>query len=566
MAISNLVTPSGNANRPSVAAMFGQRPSNDNFAKESDIISGSFIASATNSLTQLNTQLSKLQESSKSIVKSMTDAVSKIKTVDRDMSQRFKKLNADITASRPDFSKFLYKAPPLPLAEIAPGSIQQGKLANTAGIKIPEKENNTLENLLNAAGMLGAGRGRAGATPRTGGGASPRAGATVQPPKGGAVSPRAPAAEPSKPPTGAPEAKPRASVPEAGSRTGSPTPAEPSPPKAASGEPVKVGNGKAVLGTILKTAGASLGALAVGIQLYEGYEGYKAATEAYDTAIASGVDPNKAMKEFKAAIAEIIGEQIGIFVGGVGGAKAGAMIGSVFPGVGTLIGGLAGSVAGSVIGGDLGKVAGQALGDTLTNETNFNDAFKTRWDNLSKAKQEQWIADTRKLQGEVSEATSGLATRMQRPPTPVSEMELRKQYLSQGGQKALGNFGEWKASQEAPTAPPPAESTSGAEAGEEGGERGNTSAPTGEATDDKANITGAPSAAGPTATTPPAPPPAPRPNQGAGGADVIVNKTTNMSSSSGGEGQNVTNPNLKMNAHNPFIKDSLARQVLPEHN
>ena len=124
MAISNLVTPSGNANRPSVAAMFGQRPSNDNFAKESDIISGSFIASATNSLTQLNTQLSKLQESSKSIVKSMTDAVSKIKTVDKDMSQRFKKLNADITASRPDFSKFMYKAPPLPLAEIAPGSIQ----------------------------------------------------------------------------------------------------------------------------------------------------------------------------------------------------------------------------------------------------------------------------------------------------------------------------------------------------------------------------------------------------------------------------------------------------------
>lgn len=562
MAISNLVTPSGNTNRPSVAAMFGQRPSNDNFAKESDIISGSFIASATNSLTQLNTQLSKLQESSKSIVKSMTDAVSKIKTVDKDMSQRFKKLNADITASRPDFSKFLYKAPPLPLAEIAPGAIQQGKLANTAGIKIPPVPIPDIDipGRIRPPAVGGGGAGRPGTTPRTGGGA------TARPPATAPETPRV--TTPPKAPTGTPEpVKPPTSVPQAGSRTGAPTPAEP-PPKAATGEPVKVGNGKVVLGTILKTAGASLGALAIGVQLYEGYEGYKAATEAYDTAIANGVDPNKAMNEFKAAIAEIIGEQIGVFVGGIGGAKAGAMIGSAFPGVGTLIGGIAGSVAGSVIGGDLGKVAGQALGDTLTNETNFNDAFKSRWDSLSKAKQEQWIADTRKLQGEVSEATSGLATRMQRPPTPVSEMELRKQYLSQGGQRALGNFNEWKAKQEAPAAPaeaPPA-SAGGAEVGEESGERGSTSAPTGEATPDK-NSVGAPAAAGPTATTPPAPPPAPRPNQGAGGPDVIVNKNTNMSStSSSGEGQNVTNPNLKMNAHNPFLKESLARQVLPEHN
>ena len=52
-----------------------------------------------------------------------------------------------------------------------------------------------------------------------------------------------------------------------------------------------------------------------------------------------------------------------------------------------------------------------------------------------------------------------------------------------------------------------------------------------------------------------------------GGADVVVNNTTNTTaSSSGGEGQNVTNPNMKLNAHNPFLKESLGRQMLQEHN
>jgi hypothetical protein len=119
-----------------------------------------------------------------------------------------------------------------------------------------------------------------------------------------------------------------------------------------------------------------------------------------------------------------------------------------------------------------------------------------------------------------------------------------------------------KQTQQGPQAPPP----TNIQTETEDGNTGTPNAPTGEATADKTAV-GAPTATTPTPTTPSAPPPAPRPNQGAGGADVIVNKTTNMSSSSSsGDGQNVTNPNLKMNAHNPFIKDSLARQVLPEHN
>jgi hypothetical protein len=555
MAISNLVANDNkniaNDNRQNISKMFKGGASNDNFAKESDIISGSFVASAANSITQLNTQLAKLQESSKAIVKSINDSVNKIKTVDKDMSQRFKKLNAEITASRPDFGKFLYKAPPLPLAEIAPGSIQEGKLAGI--VPPPDKDKpSIIPPILPIPPLGGGGGGGPRQTPRTPAPTqTPRTPAPTATPR--AAGPETPKVTAPKAPAGAPEVKPPTSVPEAGSRAGAPAPVEPAPKAAAAGEPVRVGNGKAVLKTILATAGTALGVLAVGVQLYEGYEGYKAATEAYDTAIANGVDPNKAMIDFKAAIAEIIGEQIGVFAGGVGGAKVGAMIGSAFPGVGTLIGGIAGSVAGSVIGGDLGKVAGQALGDTLSKETNFNDAFKSRWDGLSKSKQEQWIADTKKLQGEMSEVYGAVGDKARRRAKlqPI-------QRAAPAGETATT----------APAAPPPAETASSAETGEEGQERGSTSAPTGEATADKTAVgPGAPAPTAPAPSTPSAPPPPPRPNQGAGGADVVVNNTTNTTaSSSGGEGQNVTNPNMKLNAHNPFLKESLGRQMLQEHN
>jgi hypothetical protein len=524
--------------------MFGQRASNDNFTKESDIISGSFIASATNTITQLNTQLAKLQESSKAIVKSMIDAVNKIKMVDRDMSQRFKKLNADITASRPDFGKFLYKAPPLPLAEIAPGSIQQGKLANTAGLVPPGGGGGggPLEKILEAAAAaagLGAGAAGARATPRATTTQTPKTPTTTETPK--AATPKAPA--------GTPEVKPSTSVPQAGSRTGAPTAVE-SPPKApAAGEPARVGEGK----ELRKTAIARIGKLLpVGITavftIKDSYQGYKEAEDAYDAAIASGVSKEEATKQFYAAMTALVGEQLGSFFGGLGGAKLGAVAASVGGPLGTLAGGLGGAIIGSALGADLGKISGEALSDSVMNGTSFTENFNTRAGDLLKQKE-------------------------------LAAKEEEKRRLEQAGpsqrqrtRKTLDSLGQTPADQKqgataAPATPPPASPPGGAEAGEEGGERGTTSAPTGEATPDKTNVTGAPSAAGPTPTTPSAPPPAPRPNQGAGGADVIVNKTTNMSSSSSsGEGQNVTNPNMKMDAHNPFIKDSLARQVLPEHN
>jgi len=537
--------------------MFGQRASNDNFTKESDIISGSFIASATNTLTQLNTQLSKLQESSKSIVKSMTDAVSKIKTVDKDMSQRFKKLNAEITASRPDFGKFLYKAPPLPLADIAPGSIQQGKLANTAGLNIPRlpipdvdlPDRKRIPGGGNARGGGTGGGGRSGTTPRTGGGViseTPNKGASPKPP-------------------GAPETKPRASVPEAGSRTGAGAPTQAEPPKTPPpGEPTKTPtmDGKAAGKAALTKAASFLPAGLFGVlAVVEGKAEYDDAKKQYDEDIKNKVDPKIAQDKLNQTISEIFGKALGDLAGGLGGAKLGALVGSAFPGVGTLVGAVAGGVTGSVIGADLGLVAGQAIHDKFKDgNVDFNDAFKNRWDALSKLKQEQWFAGTREVQGEMGKVLGEVGARARRragiPPAPVQPAQ------TDGGSAGAGAGAPSGAP--AATTPPPPEATNAPEQKEESGEGGTKVAPS---DGDKTNTTGAPAAAAPTPTTPSAPPPAPRPNQGAGGADVIVNKTTNMSSSSSsGDGQNVTNPNMKMNAHNTLISPSLSRQMLQEHN
>jgi outer membrane biosynthesis protein TonB len=560
MAISNLVTPSGNANRPSVGAMFGQRASNDNFTKESDIISGSFIASATNTLTQLNTQLSKLQESSKSIVKSMTDAVSKIKTVDKDMSQRFKKLNAEITASRPDFGKFLYKAPPLPLADIAPGSIQQGKLANTAGLNIPRLPIPDVDLPNKKRPPAGGG----------GGGGNERTKPTK--PVTQTETPRPPAAKTETPKAPVDTEKPRAGAPESTARP-SPAPAQGAPERQPvfdergtgskyrdpqTGRFVKVtpeelaakqsrlsktlaGGGKAT-GMILGPVATVFSAVIAGMEANDEYKKYQETGD----------------KEHLKRVYEVIGEEAGSTGGGFAGAIAGAFAGGP-------IGSIAGGLVGLVKGGDTGLAVGRALYAHNHEGMDFMKALEIETLRLAKENKDRLVAGQKERMEGSTIVTRGAQQQLNRLQGESADITAKLDKALEG---AIGDSAGFTGASGdiLQQATKPTEPAGGGEAGEEGGERGSTAAPTGEATPDKTSV-GAPAAAAPTPTTPSAPPPAPRPNQGAGGADVIVNKTTNMSSSSSsGDGQNVTNPNMKMNAHNTLISPSLSRQMLQEHN
>ena len=550
MAISNLVKSSGYVNKPSIAGMFGKGAANDNLVKDSGLFSESFIVSASNSIMQLNDNLSKLQESSLSIIKSIDNIISKIRTLDKDMTQRFKKLNADITASRPEFGKFLVKAPPVPLADFAPGIIEQGKVAKI------EKGPPIIPPIFprrSSPGGGGAGGGSRGGSPRT---QTPGS-------RGGTGSGKDPMKTAPKPAT--PTAKTSSPRPPGGVPSGTPVrterPPQPRDPK--TGRFVRVTDGKtAAKSTLTRAAGFLNPVLLFGGALFTvamAREDYLAAEKQYSDDIENKVDPKEAQDKLNESISGIIGRTIGELAGGYGAGKVGMAAGTLLaPGIGTFVGGVAGGLAGSVVGGDIGLVAGQAINDKLKDgNVNFNDAFRKRWDVLSKQKQEKWVADTRKVQGEMGEVLGDVTARARRraglPPATPAQNDTNAGAPSSSPPANTG------------TAPPPADSASAGEKKEEDGSSGSTSAPTGEAVPDPTKVKGTtPQSSTPAPSTPSAPPPTPRVDRtGGGGTNVQVNNTTNSSSTTrGGDNQNVTNPNMKLNAQNEFLTNSLSRQMI----
>jgi hypothetical protein len=552
MAISNLVKSSGYVNKPSIAGMFGKGAANDNLVKDSGLFSESFIVSASNSIMQLNDNLSKLQESSLSIIKSIDDIISKIRTLDKDMTQRFKKLNADITASRPEFGKFLVKAPPVPLADFAPGIIEQGKVANATGGGIPPIVPLPITPRSKTPGGGGAGGGSRGGSPRTqtpGGGGKGTTGSGKDPMKT-APKPATPTARVSSPPSprGAPSGTPEYKI----------GMMKPTPRAELSGAPTRAPaiDGKTAARGALERAdrvlpralSRAIGPLAIAVETGMAYVKYKDAVEQYDTDIENKVDPKKAQETLDASIAEIIGETVGSLLGGFGGAAIGGALGTAVPGIGNLFGSVAGGVIGSMAGNDIGMIIGKSVGDTYKDDSvNFEDAFKKRWSDFSQGRYKQ-------TQEDIRSAVGGRVARQRRqmglPPLPEAA-------------------GAPPSSPAAPvaTAPsaPPADSASAGEKKEEDGSSGSTSAPTGEAVPDPTKVKGTtPQSSTPAPSTPSAPPPTPRVDRtGGGGTNVQVNNTTNSSSTTrGGDNQNVTNPNMKLNAQNEFLTNSLSRQMI----
>ena len=556
MAISNLVKSSGYVNKPSIAGMFGKSAANDNLVKDSGLFSESFIVSASNSIMQLNDNLSKLQESSLSIIKSIDDIISKIRTLDKDMTQRFKKLNADITASRPEFGKFLVKAPPVPLADFAPGIIEQGKVANAAGGGIPPIVPLPITPRSKTPGG-GAGGGGGPRTQTPGGGGT----GSGKGPMKTAPRPSTPMRQtpPSKPaaPSGTPEYKPGMMKPTPNPRRmGAPTRAP-----AIDGKTAARGALDRADKVFPRALSRAIGPLVIAVETGMAYVKYQDAVKQYDTDIENKVDPKKAKETLDQSIAEIIGETVGSLLGGFGGAAIGGALGTAVPGIGTLFGSVAGGVIGSMAGNDIGMIIGKSVGDTYKDDSvNFEDAFKKRWSDFSQGRYNQ-------TQEDMNRAIEGFQKR-QDPAGRAQRLEERKQAIENA---KSGGPAPVPAPQSTIPKTLPAQLLTGGAGGasigevkEESGERGTTSAPTGEAVPDPTKVKGTtPQSSTPAPSTPSAPPPTPRVDRTGGGADVQVNNTTNSSSTTrGGDNQNVTNPNMKLNAQNEFLTNSLSRQMI----
>lgn len=144
----------------------------------------------------------------------------------------------------------------------------------------------------------------------------------------------------------------------------------------------------------LRNAG-KLGAIgAVGAGLYEGYEGWSAASEKEENALAeidARVEAGEITPEEAEALKKQVGETatvekgaaagkgggmaLGGAVGALKGAAIGATIGSAVPIVGTVIGGAIGATVGAIGGSWLGGKAGEWVGEKAGQATNWVKGF-----------------------------------------------------------------------------------------------------------------------------------------------------------------------------------------------
>lgn len=106
MAISNLVSPGKKMNLPGVSAFFGtqERSANDNVQKiSSTMLSDSMVSSIVESLKVFTSEIGRLQETAKKIIRSFVGLIKSLKSLNRDIGLRFKSLSTEMNASRLDF-------------------------------------------------------------------------------------------------------------------------------------------------------------------------------------------------------------------------------------------------------------------------------------------------------------------------------------------------------------------------------------------------------------------------------------------------------------------------------
>ena len=162
MAISNLVSPGKKMNLPGVSAFFGtqERSANDNIQKiSSTMLSDSMVSSVVETLKAFTSEIGRLQETSKNIVRSFVGLIKSFKAINRDINIRFKSLSSDITASRLDFVRNIMTG--VPTAGAAGAASLEDKFPPIPGAPTPEPKKDDkpgfdiTEALLSALGLAG---------------------------------------------------------------------------------------------------------------------------------------------------------------------------------------------------------------------------------------------------------------------------------------------------------------------------------------------------------------------------------------------------------------------------
>ena len=114
MAISNLVSGGQSFERPSVSAFFGNAPkaSNDNVQRvSSDFLSNDIFRTITGAFDRIGAELSRIQDTSKSIMKSFDALIRNARELNRDVTKRFTDVNNQLNRSKIEFLRSLMLTP-----------------------------------------------------------------------------------------------------------------------------------------------------------------------------------------------------------------------------------------------------------------------------------------------------------------------------------------------------------------------------------------------------------------------------------------------------------------------
>jgi hypothetical protein len=143
MAISNLVT--GNAfQRPAIT--FSNKQTEYKLEKVSFLLnSKSSMADLGSAMSNLNTQLLRMQNLSKDIIRSISSILNTITKLDKDMTNRFRRLNKEINDSRTEFTRSLANLTPSlaggATAIVNPAALGPVGVAGAAAAAIPSSGN-----------------------------------------------------------------------------------------------------------------------------------------------------------------------------------------------------------------------------------------------------------------------------------------------------------------------------------------------------------------------------------------------------------------------------------------
>jgi hypothetical protein len=121
MAISNLLpAATANDNKPNLKQFFGKNPAvaNDNVERvSSGMFSDTFVNSVVTTLQGLVDEIAKITNMANDVIASFNAVVKSIKSLNKDVTNRFRVLNNELNASKIDFVKTLLN---VPKAEAAP--------------------------------------------------------------------------------------------------------------------------------------------------------------------------------------------------------------------------------------------------------------------------------------------------------------------------------------------------------------------------------------------------------------------------------------------------------------